>query len=221
MEKLSNKDQQGEIETLRSQVAFLTLALIQKEEQIKSLTRFREQFPIEKIPFVVPASLLIKRDMSSNRRTFVIDKGSLDNIAVGSAVIFGNSLLGRVIEVSPKTSRAIHITDPAFRVKVRLANFSGTSIIRDYGEAVCSGQGYSHCILNFLEKNYQKWEDKEVSVLVSGKPEEALPWLVIGTVTSPHSTPDKENVEAGLFWNLKVNIMDIDQICTVLVLVEP
>ncbi|NUM34296.1 MAG: rod shape-determining protein MreC [Candidatus Brocadiae bacterium] len=218
--KLSQQDQQSEIETLRNQVAYLSLSLIQKEEQIKSLSGFREQFSADRIPSIVPASILVRRDISPNRRTLVIDKGSINSIKMGSAVFFGHSLLGRVIEVSPHTSRVMHITDPAFRVKVTLIGFSGDKI-KDYGEAVCAGQNHSYCSLNLLEKNYQKWDHKEISVLVSGKPSEDLPWFTLGTVTAPDYVQDKESLDAGNFWNLKVNIIDIDQIRTVLVLVEP
>ena len=88
-----------EINSLREQIAFITWKNLLLEEQIKSLTEFREKFSLEKIQYIIPATIIIKRDSSDKRCSFVVDRGKSDGVEVGNPVISGISLVGRVFEV--------------------------------------------------------------------------------------------------------------------------
>ena len=65
-----------------------------------------------------PGSL--SSDPSNFSHTIDIDKGSDDGIKVGMPVVNGAGLVGRIVQVTPDRSTVQLITDPDFRVGVRL-----------------------------------------------------------------------------------------------------
>lgn len=213
-----------ELHKARQEIAVLSWKLIKAKERIKNLTTFREKFSIEKIPYVISASILIRRDSSNIRKSFVIDKGYNDGIKAGANVIYGHSLIGKVVEVGKYVSRILHIQDPAMRVCIKLISKSDEKIY-NYGTGICKGG--KRCSLELVEKGYSKWVTSKLTVLTSGFNGEYLPDLVVGTVTLPkyRQKPRKkeEHIEnnTGLFWDLPVEILDLSKMNTVLVVIKP
>lgn len=65
------------------------------------------------------AADVIARDTSSALRTIVINKGSREGIRTGMAVVTGQGLVGRVIEVTSSASRVMLITSEASAISAR------------------------------------------------------------------------------------------------------
>jgi cell shape-determining protein MreC len=211
-----------EIHKVRQEIAILSWQLIKAKEKIRNLTTFREKFSIEKIPYVITASIIIRRDSSNPRKSFVIDKGYSDGIKAGANVIYGHSLVGKVVEVGKYVSRILHIKDPAMRISIKLISKFKEKIY-NYGSGICKGGKY--CSLELVEKGYMKWVTPKMMVLTSGFNGEYLSNLIIGTVTLPRYRKKlkKKNFKGrtGLFWDLPVKIMDLNKMNTVLVVIKP
>jgi rod shape-determining protein MreC len=210
--------QNSEIAALREQVAQLSWQFLILQEKIASLTTFREKFSLERIPAIIPANVIARRDSAVHRYSFVVDRGSKDGVMAGNPVVFGHSLIGRVWEVGPLTSRVVAIVDPTMRIgSIVILNINGKEV--QYGEAMCIGKE-DHCELRFLEKNYQEWNS--AYVITSGFEGDYPVGLVIGKVVSPNNATEpqggRKSEKTGLFWNLQVEPVNIAQIHTVLIL---
>lgn len=196
-----------EIKTLRAKLAVLKRKLLLAEDKIQKLTKFREKFSQEKYPLIIPAIIIAKRDSSSLRHSFVVDRGLKDGVIAGDIVVSGISLVGRIWHVSTHSSRALCIYDPQMRVPIMLV--STIEGEKAGNEGVCVGMGH-FCQLQLVEKNYQQWT--RAQVLTSGFRGEYPPGLSIGSVKRP-KTP-----KAGLFWDLPVaNIVELNKIHSVLI----
>lgn len=62
-----------------------------------------------------------------------IERGSNDGIVVGMPVVGGTGLVGRIAAVTPSRATVELVTDPAFRVGVRVAGGSGLGIVSGTG----------------------------------------------------------------------------------------
>lgn len=210
-----------EVQNLREQIALLSWELIKAQKQVESLTEFREKFSIDNIPLCIPAYILVKRDSSPHRYSFIIDRGYRDGIVAASPVVYGHALIGRVWQVGANVSRIVYVTDPRMRISVILVSTSSEEKIQ-YGEGVCIGKG-SFCQLQLVEKNYQKWS--QAHIVTSGFDGDYPPGLLIGTVEytgkSDRATSDEKKnspEDIGMFWNFRVIPKSIDELQSVLVL---
>ena len=92
--------------------------------------------------------------------SIIINKGSKDNIELGMAVVKGEYLIGKVVEVNFLTSRVILITD---------INSKIASIIEPIGiHVIVSGNGKTQGVIEYLkDENYPKLND-ELNIYTSG-----------------------------------------------------
>ena len=88
----------------------------QLSRQLQSLRAFRGEFSDLSVG-VVPAEI-IGRDTSTLRRTLIVDAGLLDGVALNSAVLVDAALVGRIVDVSARSSRVLMIDDPGSAVPV-------------------------------------------------------------------------------------------------------
>jgi rod shape-determining protein MreC len=86
------------------------------------------------IRFSSVAVQVVARDFEIGRRLVVIDRGARDSIQVGDVVIgAGNTLAGRVIEVSDASAQVRLISDPEFSVTAEIASTGAIGIIKGRG----------------------------------------------------------------------------------------
>ncbi|KFL36473.1 rod shape-determining protein MreC [Arenimonas donghaensis] len=64
---------------------------------------------------------IIDVDLDPSRQRIVLDAGSNDDVRVGQAMIDAGGVLGQVIEVTPRHSTALLLTDPEHAVPVQVA----------------------------------------------------------------------------------------------------
>jgi rod shape-determining protein MreC len=64
------------------------------------------------------------------RHLLVLNKGTLDGVYVGQALIDANGLMGQIVEVSPASSRALLITDATHSIPVQV-NRNGVRAIAE------------------------------------------------------------------------------------------
>jgi len=86
------------------------------------------------IRFSSVAVQVVARDFEIGRRLVVIDRGARDGIQVGDVVIgAGNTLAGRVIEVSDASAQVRLISDPEFSVTAEIASTGAIGLIKGRG----------------------------------------------------------------------------------------
>jgi len=108
-----------ELGTLRKEVNRLQLenqslhTELSNQKSVESeLTRLKEILQIKaKLPHQAQIARIITHDPSTWNKSFVIDIGSDDGVEPDSSVISEQGIVGRVLEVDPKHSRVLLLTD--------------------------------------------------------------------------------------------------------------
>jgi rod shape-determining protein MreC len=132
----------ADVQELRARLA---LTIKERDEAVASASRVasleREITELQAvldlrstISFSSVAVQVIARDFDIGRRLVVIDRGARDGIQVGDVVIgAGNTLAGRVIEVSDVSAQVRLMSDPEFSVTAEIASTGAIGLIKGRG----------------------------------------------------------------------------------------
>jgi rod shape-determining protein MreC len=162
------------------------------------------------LPFAGDVPRVTAQVVSGPRSNFShaleIDKGSDDGLAEGMPVVYGGGLVGRIVQVSGGRARVEMITDPEFRVGVRLATTGALGTAR--------GQGRDEPLRVDSSLNPQTEVAPDTGVVTSGVDRSAYPpGIPVGTVT------ETRRGSGGLALELVVEpLVDADQLSYVTVL---
>jgi rod shape-determining protein MreC len=162
------------------------------------------------LPFAGDVPKVTARVVSGPRSNFShaieIDKGTDDGIVVGMPVATGGGLVGRVIQATGSSSQVELVTDPEFRVGVRLAT-SG-----DLGTARGQGRGEPLAVDSSISPRAEVATG--TGTVTSGVDRSAFPpGIPVGTVSSVRQG------SGGLALELVVEpLVDVDQLSYVTVL---
>lgn len=81
--------------------------------------------------FATVAAQVVARDFAIDRRSIILDVGSVDGVKVGDVVIgAGASLAGRVVQVSDRSCQVRLLTDPEFSVTSEVASTGAIGQVR-------------------------------------------------------------------------------------------
>jgi len=132
----------SDVQELRERLA---LTIAERDEAVASAARVasleREITELQAvldlrstIRFSSVAAQVVARDFEIGRRVVVIDRGARDGVQIGDVVIgAGNTLAGRVIEVSDATAQVRLMSDPEFSVTAEVASTGAIGLIRGRG----------------------------------------------------------------------------------------
>lgn len=98
-----------------SQVSQQYLALKSENEQLRELLGSRARLPVE-----VLIAELIGVIPAPSTQQIIIDKGAVDEVYQGQAVIDSEGLFGQIVQVDQFTSRVLLITDASHAVPVQI-----------------------------------------------------------------------------------------------------
>ena len=112
-------------------------------EENKRLKKIIDDYVAESNEIV--AKIIIDKN-SPFLRSLIVNKGSKNNIKLGMAVLDGNYLVGKVVEVNYLTSRVLLLSDLNSKIPVIIepGNF----------QSILSGTGKSDGIIQYLKENY-------------------------------------------------------------------
>ncbi|MGK2928669.1 MAG: rod shape-determining protein MreC [Acidimicrobiales bacterium] len=117
------EDLAAENETLRARVDELEGDIARNEDAAIQLSELLDQVDIPWVGSVNTATArVIQRPVTSFSHVVVIDKGSSSGITDGMPVVTGAGLIGRVVDVTSDRASVQLVTDPEFRVGVRLVS---------------------------------------------------------------------------------------------------
>ncbi len=120
-------------------------------------------------------------------KSIILNKGSKDNIKLGMAVIDGNYLVGKVIEVNFTNCRALLLNDLNSKIPVFLEPFDM--------HAVLSGTGQNYGVIEYTKEEYKDLMQGEVIVYTSGQGGLFKPGIPVGELINE----DDESVFINFF----------------------
>ena len=169
------------IEQLTKEVDLLKSEQILDEDTVGQLSQLRNVLDLAgRGGYKVVAAKVINRGSSATfKQTITIDAGKSSGVDINMTVISDSGLVGVVKSVTCNSAIVLLMSDPTFKIGVRIA---GTQSI-----GVVSGQGGSTYLLQLLDAT---GEIKKGDVLVArgsqdGKP--FVPGVPVGTVTTVQS----------------------------------
>ena len=116
----------NELEKLKSE----KLEIIFLEEENKRLKKTIDEYIYNSEELV--AKVLIDKD-SPFLKSIIVNKGSKDSVKLGMAVLDGNYLVGKIVEVNYSTSRALIISDLNSKIPVSIEPGNIQSILSGTG----------------------------------------------------------------------------------------
>ena len=96
---------------------------------------------------------IISRDPASGGRKVRLDRGILDGVKVGQAILVGGYLYGRILETSKHTSLVITILDQNCKISVKIANTNLHGILSGLEKEAWKISPF--CIINFLPRDFE------------------------------------------------------------------
>lgn len=171
-------DLETENADLRDQITQLEEAVASGDRDSETLQRILSELDIDYVGDIEPkVARVVSGPVANFDNTIEIDKGSDDGVKVGMPVASSTGLVGRIAQVSPGRSIVQLMTDPGFRVGVRL-NHS-----QDVGVARGQGRGRPLIIDSGIESDVDIPEQE--LVVTSGLERSLFPANVpVGEVTS-------------------------------------
>lgn len=134
------------------------------------------------------AKVLIDKN-SPFLRSVVLNKGSKNNIKLGMAVLDGEYLIGKVVEVNFFTSRVLLISDINSKIPV--------SVSPNDVQAIMSGDGKQNATLQYIQGTDLKNNNEDMMVTTSGAGGLFKSGMLIGKINFTENSTTN---------NLKVNI---------------
>lgn len=147
---------------------------------------------------------VVSRDTSSTLRTIVINKGTRDGVQRGMAVITGQGLVGRVIEVTANASRVMIITSESSAVAAR--------VLRTRAEGAVVGRASGELRMTMLERG----ADIQIGdlIITSGLGGSLPPDIVIGQVRSTRQFESEIEQSAEISSLIDFTKLEIVQVIT-------
>jgi len=198
------------IEQLTKENDLLKSTQILDEDTVGQLSQLRNVLDLAgRGGYKVVAAKVINRGSSATfKQTITIDTGKSSGVDINMTVISDSGLVGVVKSVTSNSAIVLLMSDPTFKIGVRIA---GTQSI-----GVVSGQGGSTYLLQLLDAT---GEIKKGDVLVArgsqnGKP--FVPGVPVGTVTTVQSNASSITQNADV-----IGVSNLERIGVVAVVTSP
>ena len=153
-------------ERLKKQLGILKRKINEAQEEHRENRRFKKLLSLkEEAPYRVIAAGVIGRSLDNWASVIIINKGKLQGIKKGFAVMSYLGLIGKVEEVTDLTSKIILINDPNMGVSAIIARSRqeglasgtlGNRLLMRYLPLGCDIQVLDTVITSGLTKNYPK-----------------------------------------------------------------
>ena len=154
-----NRKQAEDVARLRIRVNDLQ-ALEAENVQLREQLRFRQKDARN-----LAACGVLGRDVSGWWSTLRLDKGAQDGLQTDMAAITSEGLIGRVTNVSARTSDVLLISDPNCRISALVERSGAFGIVSGRGP---SAQGLPTCRMEFIDKGRKNPVAEGDEVITSG-----------------------------------------------------
>lgn len=208
----SLRDVLAENEQLQAQVDALTIENNSLQQDKYELNNLRELYKLDQEydEFEKVGARVVSKNSGNWFNTFVIDKGSLDGIAVDMNVMAGSGLVGRVTEVGDNWAKVISIIDDNSNVSGMVLSTEDTCMVQGNLETMNKGVITFSKLIN--GENVAKEGDKVVTSHISTK---YLPGILIGYISE--ISADSNNLTSS---GLIIPVVDFAHLEEVLVITD-
>jgi len=120
-----------EYNKVRNHLTNLTEQLYQEHRRVEKLSGLRNRFSLEGAK-LIPAEV-VTADIDAFRAQLIINRGADDGLAAEQFVLSDNSVIGKISEVSARTSQVKLFTDPASGIAVTVAHLDIARVMEGAG----------------------------------------------------------------------------------------
>ncbi|MEW5800782.1 MAG: rod shape-determining protein MreC [bacterium] len=162
-----NKELKRQIEYLKH-LNNQYIEAVQANKRLRKLLDFRKE-----IEDPTCSAQIIGKDSTNWCKSILLDKGSMDGVAVNMPVVTYSGIVGRVQEVTNHTAKVLLINDINSSVAVLIQ--------RNRAEGIVAGSGKDYCIIKYIGKDLDiKRGDRAITSGIGG----VFPkGLVVGVVS--------------------------------------
>lgn len=168
-----------------------------KEEEIERLGEIFDNIEALKSvhnhepEIIIEAGILLSRDSTDNRNSFIINKGSKDGVELMSLVTYKKYLLGIVYKLSAYSSIVIQVSDPKMKISVLIQLPDKNKKLKIYDRGLSIGQSKQSCKVKLIkwqsgrEFAFEKIDEEWAltgKAITSGLEEMYAPGFAIGDV---------------------------------------
>lgn len=203
---LAEQNQIMQAELVRLRIELLTFRGLEQENQ-----NLRRQLDYRnRAPFSLISAEVIARDVGGWWHTLRLGKGYLDGMGPDMAAVTTEGLVGRTLDVSPRTADVLLISDPSCRVSVYLPRSGASGVMSGKGQVPT---GTTLCRIEFINKDLEILAGDEV--LTSGLGGVFPRGLLVGHVQSVTQDP------SGLYQEAEVKVQsDLGRLAHVFVVAQ-
>ena len=128
-------------EEMEKEVFFLKNKIVKQQDDInvykqklQIISKFKKNDYSDEKPIIAD---IIGYDVSSFRKSIIIDVGTKQGASVDDIVVFGNALVGRISAIGRSSARVILITDPASNVPSRFLQSRTQGMVQGTADGTC------------------------------------------------------------------------------------
>jgi len=154
-----------------------------ENERLRKLLHFKKKSEFTLIP-----ARVIAKDAANWTKSLVVNQGETDGVEIGQLVIARAGVVGRIFEVSPRSSRVMLIIDPNLNIASIIEQSRQTGIV--------SGSLLGKCVIRYLSTDSDiKVGDRVLTLGLDGKYPKGI---VIGEIVSWYKDSDGVSFSAVL-----------------------
>ncbi len=146
-----NEEMEKEVFLLKNKIVKQQNDINVYKQKLEVVSEFKKNNDSDEKPIIAD---IIGYDVSSFRKSIIIDVGTKQGASVDDIVVFGNALMGRISAVGRSSGRVILITDPASNVPSRL--------LKSRTQGIVQGTADGTCIMKYVPRQTEINESDEV-----------------------------------------------------------
>jgi rod shape-determining protein MreC len=146
-----NEELEKEVFLLKNKIVKQQNDINVYKQKLEVVSEFKNNNDSDEKPIIAD---IIGYDVSSFRKSIIIDVGTKQGASVGDIVVFGNALMGRISAIGRSSGRVILITDPASNVPSRL--------LKSRTQGIVQGTADGTCIMKYVPRQTEIHESEQV-----------------------------------------------------------
>ena len=146
-----NEELEKEVFLLKNKIVKQQNDINVYKQKLEVVSEFKKNNDSDEKPIIAD---IIGYDVSSFRKSIIIDVGTKQGASVDDIVVFGNALMGRISAIGRSSGRVILITDPASNVPSRL--------LKSRTQGIVQGTADGTCIMKYVPRQTEINESDEV-----------------------------------------------------------
>ena len=129
-----NEEMEEEVFFLKNKIVKQQDAINVYKQKLEIVSKFKKSNDNDEKPIIAD---IIGYDVSSFRKSIIIDIGTKQGASLDDIVVFGNALVGRISAIGRSSGRVVLITDPASNVPSRFLQSRTQGMVQGTADGTC------------------------------------------------------------------------------------